>query len=99
VPPIPQDAAKHSVGHEPSIDRHALEARRYRDESSYAWDEVADEDGLPSVPLEHRARLVQVRSVHKLESLESSNESAYAFLPDPEPREVQDQRTEHSSYR
>ena len=73
------------------MDRHPLKTRQQGDESGRARDEVADQNGLAAVPLEHLARLVQIRLFHEQEPAETTDEPAQVLLAKPESRQVHHQ--------
>lgn len=74
-----------TVGAVAAEDVHALYAGGDGDKCAYSRKEVADEDGLAAVYLEHLARPFEVRHEDKLESFEAFDDAAQALLADPEP--------------
>ena len=64
-----------------------LRPHQHGDESGHAREEVADQNGLAAVSLEHPARLVQIRLLHEQEPAQTPHEPAQVLLAKSESRQ------------
>ncbi len=59
---------------------------------AYSREEMADDNSLPAVSLEHLARPFEVRHEDELKPLEALDNTAQALLADPQSHGVQEER-------